>query len=345
MPTVKKQTELFVGLFIFTGLALLGGLVLQFARFSDHLRGHYRLTIVFDDASGVIKGSEIRMGGARIGEVASLPELNAAVQVEVALSITSGIDIPAGSTFRINSATLLGDKLIVVVPPDDKTGGFIPPDSRLAGAGPTGLDAIQNNAEIVSRDVVRILTETEATLAKVDSAVDDIKAASKRLNESLAKVNDSLLAENNLTNFSTTLENLTATTGKWKETSEKLDPTLKEARAAIQEIRNAAAGTQKTLTTAEQTLAEMKPTIRKLPNTIEEFTRTTGKASNALDRMERGEGLLGALASDNDVALDAKAFMRNLRQYGIFRYRDSMAKQPADPFKEKAPPHFGGRNR
>ncbi len=57
MPTVKKQTELFVGLFIFAGLALLGGLVLQFGKFSDRLRGHYGLTIVFDDASGVIKRS------------------------------------------------------------------------------------------------------------------------------------------------------------------------------------------------------------------------------------------------------------------------------------------------
>ena len=266
------------------------------------------------------------------------------MQVEVVLSITSGIHIPADSAFRINSATLLGDKLIVVVPPNEKNGRFIPPGSRLTGAGPTGLDAIQNNAEVVSRDVVRILKETEITLAKVDNAVDDIKAASKRLNESMAKVNDSLLADKNLTNFNTTLANLAITTEKWKATSHQLDPTLVEARAAIQEIRNAAASTQKTLKSADLTLTEMKPAIHQLPSTVHEFSRTVGKAGDALDRMKRGEGLLGALAADNDVALDAKAFMRNLRQYGIFRYRDGVAQQQ-DPPKEKASQRFGGRHR
>ena len=133
MPAPKKRTEVLVGLFLFIGLVMLGGLVLQFGKFSDRLRGHYSLTVVFDDASGVIKGSEVRMGGARIGRVASLPELNDAVQVEVKLTITAAIRIPAGSTFQINSATLLGDKLIVVIPSDDRSSGFIAADSRQIG--------------------------------------------------------------------------------------------------------------------------------------------------------------------------------------------------------------------
>ena len=52
--------------------------------------------------------------------------------------------------------------------------------------------------------------------------------------------------------------------------------------------------------------------------------------------MKRGEGLLGALASDSEVAIDAKAFMQNLRQFGIFRYRAGVAKQQNSPNK-KAP--------
>ncbi len=344
MPVAKKRTELFVGLFIFTGLILLGGLILQFGKFGDRLSGHYTLTIVFDDASGVIKGSEVRMGGARIGQVASLPELNEAVKVEIELSIKQSIHIPAGSTFQINSATLLGDKLIVVVPSDDRSGAFIPPGSRLEGAGPSGLDALQNNAEIVSRDVMRMIKEAEATLAKVDGAVDDIRGASKQLGESVAKINGSILAEKNLSNFSTTLENLAATTAKWQTTSDKLEPTLDEAREAIQEIKMAAGSVEKTLKSADQTLADIKPALGKLPKAVDGFSSTVGKAGDALDRMKKGEGLLGALASDNDVALDAKAFMRNLRQYGIFRYRDSVSKDPAEG-KEKPQPRFGGRGR
>ncbi|MES2921023.1 MAG: MlaD family protein [Verrucomicrobiota bacterium] len=343
MSAPKKRTEVFVGLFLFIGLVLLGGLVLQFGKFSDRLRGHYPLTVVFDDASGVIKGSEVRMGGARIGEVASLPELNDAVQVEVELSIRAAIRIPAGSTFQINSATLLGDKLIVAIPPDDRTNGSIKPGSRLMGGGPTGLDAIQNNAEIVSRDVLRMLKEAEATLVKVDGAVDDIKGASKQLSEAVGKINGAVLSEKNLTNIDSTLDNLAATSAQWKETSRKLEPTLAEAREAIQAVKTAAAGAEKTLKTADQTLADVKPALSRLPKAVDQFSNTVGKAGDALDRMKKGEGMLGALATDNDVALDFKSFMRNLRQYGIFRYRDSVGKAEEKP--KEVPPTFGGRNR
>ncbi len=344
MPVAKKRPELLVGVFLFTGLVLLGGLVMQFGKFSDRLRGHYPLTIVFDDASGVIKGSEVRMGGARIGEVASLPELNDAVQVEVVLAIKKTIHIPAGSTFQINSITLLGDKLIVVIPPDDRSGAFIQPQSRIEGAGLTGLDAIQNNAEAVSKDVLRIVKEAEATLAKLDGAAENIRGASKLLGESMVKINSSILADRNLSRVDTTLDNLATLTGQWKTTSEKFDPTLAEARDAIQAIRTAAAGAEKTLKTANDTMAEVKPALSRIPKAVDQFSSTAAKAGEALDRMKRGEGMLGALASDNGVALDAKAFMHNLREYGIFRYKN------ADPkAEEKAKvdpvPRFGGRNR
>ena len=212
MPVAKKRTELFVGLFLFIGFALLSGLILQFGKFSDHLRGQYSLTVVFDDASGVIKGSEVRMGGAKIGQVADLPELNESVQVEVVLAIRNAIRIPAGSTFQINSATLLGDKLIVIIPPEDRSLGYIAPGSRLAGAGPTGLESLQNNAEVVGRDVVRLLKDAEATLTKLDGAVTDIQSASKQLGEAVGKINRSVLADKNLAHLDTTLENLATTT-------------------------------------------------------------------------------------------------------------------------------------
>ena len=341
MSAPKKRTEMLVGLFLFAGLLLLGGLVLQFGKFSDRLRGHYGLTVVFDDASGVIKGSEVRMGGARIGRVASLPELNDAVQVEVKLMISSAIRIPTESTFQINSATLLGDKLIVVIPPDDRSRGFISPDTRLMGAGPTGLDALQNNAEIVSRDVLRILKEAEATLAKVDGAIDDVKGASRQLGEAVGKINSSLLSDRNLANIDSTLDNLSATTARWKESSSKLEPTLAEAREAIQAVKTAATGAEKTLKSADQTLAGVKPALDRLPKAVDQFSTTFAKAGDALDRMKKGEGLLGALASDNDVALDAKAFARNLRQYGILRYKDGVSKPPEKVRNNS--PRIGGR--
>jgi phospholipid/cholesterol/gamma-HCH transport system substrate-binding protein len=109
MAESHRKTELWVGVFVFIGLALLGGLIVQFGRFGDRMRGKYQFVVVFDDASGLIKGSEIRMGGARIGKVAEHPELNANVKVQVTMSVDDAIRIPENSMIQIASATLLGN--------------------------------------------------------------------------------------------------------------------------------------------------------------------------------------------------------------------------------------------
>ncbi len=342
MSAPKKHTEVLVGLFIFAGLILLGGLVLQFGKFQERLMGQYSVTVVFEDASGVIKGSEIRMGGARIGQVAGLPELNAELKVEVELAIRKAIRIPRGSRFGINSATLLGDKLIVVIPPDDKSGGFIPAGSRLEGGALTGLDALQNNAETVTKDVMRIISDAEKTFAKVDAAVVDIRAASTELREAMDKVNGSLLSDANLKRIDTTLEHIATTTGKWNTTSDKLDPLLEEARDAITSVKKAATRADDTLKTADEAIADLKPSLERIPKAVDQFTGTVRKAGDTLDRMKEGEGMLGALASDNDVALDFKTFMRNLKNYGIFRYRNP---GPAEDEKKPNPPPVGPRKR
>jgi phospholipid/cholesterol/gamma-HCH transport system substrate-binding protein len=337
MPAAKKRTELYVGLFLFTGTLLLGGLVLQFGKFRERWAGHYTLTVVFDDASGVIKGSEVRMGGARIGQVASIPELNEAVKVEVPLTIRKSIRIPVGSTFQINSATLLGDKLIVVIPAADRSAGFILPDSRLEGAGLSGLDAIQSNAETVSRDVIRIIKRAETTLEKIDNAVNGLESASGQLDQAMAKINGALLSEKNLTHVDGTLENLHATSVQWNAVSSNLAPALDEVQEAIQEIRKVAARADATLKSADDAITRVAPALEKIPKAVDQFTETTEAAGQALERINRGEGLLGALAADNEVAFDAKVFMRNLKNHGILRYKNP---SPAPEKRDKSPSLF-----
>lgn len=330
MASPEKRTEWLVGLFLFIGLVLLGGLILQFGRFKDYLGGHYTITVVFDDASGLIKGSEVRMSGARIGQVAKLPALNDAVQVEVKLVINEGVRIPADSSFQIDSATLLGDKLIVIVPPEAKNGIYIEPGSRQPGAGPAGLGALQNNAELLARDVRHLVKRAETSLDKVDAAVVEIQSAA-------GKVNRSVLADANLARFDQTLTRLADVSGQWTVTSRKLDPTLDDARAAIESIKAAAETAEKTLKTADETIAGIRPALKSVPAAADRIARTAEKAGDALDRMENGEGMLGAFASDNDVSLDFKAFMRNLRHYGILRYRNAAPNADEQPKASEEP--------
>lgn len=324
MGESTKRTELWVGVFVFIGLALLGGLIVQFGRFGDRMRGKYQFVVVFDDASGVIKGSEIRMGGARIGKVAEQPELNSDVKVQVTLSIDDPIRVPENSMIQIASATLLGDKMVVITPPEggNTTGRFIQPGAVLRGGGPSGLDAIQNNAEAVSRDARRLMQEAESTFLKLDSAVDDIRIVTGRMADTLEKVNESILSEKNLQHIDGLLANLDNASADWAKASASLDPTIGDARKAIQSIEKAAASADDTMARAGKRIDELEPALKEVPKAVSSISRAADKAGAALDRVESGEGLLGTLAYDREVSDDAKSFIRNLKQQGILRYRD-----------------------
>jgi len=341
MADSNKKTELWVGVFVFIGLALLGGLIVQFGRFSDRFRGKYQLVVVFDDASGLIKGSEIRMGGARIGKVAEHPELNESVKVQVTMSVDEPIRIPENSMIQIASATLLGDKMIVITPPEggNSTGRYLQPGAVLRGGGPSGLDAIQNNAEAVSRDARRLMQEAESTFLKLDSAVDDIRIVTGRLADTLEKVNESILSEQNLKRIDGTLDNFEKTTAEWAKASASLEPTITDARSAIQAIEKAANSADGTFARAGDRIDQLEPALRDVPKAVASISRAADKAGQALDRVESGEGLLGTLAYDREVSDDARSFIRNLKQQGILRYRDK--ETPVDDPRNR----FRGRRR
>jgi phospholipid/cholesterol/gamma-HCH transport system substrate-binding protein len=317
MAESTKRTELWVGVFVFIGLALLGGLIVQFGRFGDRLRGKYQFVVVFDDASGLIKGSEIRMGGARIGKVAEHPELNANVKVQVTMSVDDAIRIPQDSMIQIASATLLGDKMIVITPPEGgaASGRYVEPGSVLRGGGPSGLDAIQNNAESISRDARLLMNDAGAVFKKVDAAIDEFRAATGRLSTTLDKVNHSVLSDENLAHIDTSLEG-------FAKASTALEPAIADTREAIAAIEKAAAGADETFARASARIDELEPALRDVPKAVASISRAADKAGQALDRVESGEGLLGTLAYDREVSDDAKAFVRNLKQQGILRYRD-----------------------
>jgi phospholipid/cholesterol/gamma-HCH transport system substrate-binding protein len=330
MAEENQRSEVYVGIFLLAGLVLLGTLIFQFGRFGDRFHNYYALTLIVDDAAGIIKGSEIRMGGAKIGRVATLPALTDDAHVQIDLAIDDRIKIPKNSTLSVTSASLLGDKMIIVTPPVDKVDGYIEEGTLITGSGPSGLDAIQNNAEILSRDARKLMVGAGETLKKVDLAIDDIRKASVNLSETLEKVNTSVLAKNNLDQVDQAIANFTQTSERWKKASDALEPTIVDARTAIQSIQKAADGAEQTFAKVDERLDELKPAIKDIPNATKAITRAAEKASATMDKVDQGKGLLGTLTNDDDVSGDAKAFIRNLREKGILRYRDGDQIHPED---------------
>ena len=121
MNEQDRGLELKVGIFVAIGLAVLAALVVQFGRLGEGFKTYYGITVHFSDASGLLKGSDVLLGGAKIGHVSGPPRLVASGQgVDVPLRIYEYAKISSGSKITVGSSGLLGDRFVVDHPTSGK---------------------------------------------------------------------------------------------------------------------------------------------------------------------------------------------------------------------------------
>jgi len=339
MALKEKRAETLVGVFVLLGFLALGALVVQFGRLGDSSSDGYHVEVEFQDASGLIKGSEVRMGGAKIGRVLFTPKLTDDLTVMVQLSLDERVKIYKESEFLIQSVSLLGDKMIVVIPPEVRDpGAFLEDGAKVSGGGASGLDALQSDAESVARDARKLMKDARTSLLKFDAALDDIRAVSGRLGDTLEKVNNGVLGENNLDNFKKSIANLESATASFKGIGEDLEPTIDEVRAAIASVQKAADSAERTFDVVTEEVKELGPAVKELPETIAEFRAAATKISKFVDSADAtlnglsdGDGLLGTLVADEEVSADTKTFIKNLKRHGVLGYKDDSTFDERDP--------------
>jgi phospholipid/cholesterol/gamma-HCH transport system substrate-binding protein len=217
MNRPERGLELKVGIFVFFGLAMLGALVVQFGRLGEGFKTYYGLTVRFNDASGLLKGSDVLLAGAKIGKVSGGPRMvKEGNGVEVPLKIYDYIKIADGSKFSVGSSGLLGDRFVSVVMPPGTPSKFIAPNAYLVGIRETGFDDI-------SREGTALLTDLRGTVKKIDTTMD--------------RLNSEGLSPANLKNFSESMQHLSEATASLAVSSKKLDGAIDSAGSAMGSIR------------------------------------------------------------------------------------------------------------
>lgn len=76
----------------------------------------YQVEAIFDDASGVRTGTEVRMSGVRIGSVVSYDLDPETFEAIVTLSIRDGLALPTDTSARILPDGLLGGTFVSLTP-------------------------------------------------------------------------------------------------------------------------------------------------------------------------------------------------------------------------------------
>ena len=215
-----KALELKVGAFVFAGLAVLAVLLVQFGRLGEGFRTYYGLLVKFPDASGLLKGSDVLLAGAKIGHVSGGPRLAESGQgVEVPLRIFGFVQIPAGSRFTVGSSGLLGDRFVAVTAPQRITQESIPKNSVIEGTRESGIDD---------------LTKEGGAL------VEDLRTAVQNANAAITRLNDEALSQTNLDNVKVAVENLNTATTALAASTQKVDGVLDKASETMDSAKKAA---------------------------------------------------------------------------------------------------------
>ena len=341
MATKEKSSEAVVGLFVLIGLIVLGALIVKFGRFNEGPKGgSYEVTLTLKDATGIIKGSEVTMAGAKIGIVKDTPVLRDDLLVEVELQLAERIKRDKNSIFQVESFSIIGDKMIVVRPPDEasRAGVILTDGMKVKGGGLSGFDAITSDAQSVTADARVLMKNARTTLLKMDASLDDIRAVAGRLSETIERVNTDLLDKENIENVKTSIANLKQTTEEFKNIGKKVNPTFDEVRDAIASIKQAADSADQAFQDASAQMKKLEPALAGVPEAVDSLRTAANKAGNAMDsaqrvmtKVENGDGLLKTLTDDKEFSGDTKTFMKNLKHYGILRYRNNENYNEKDP--------------
>jgi len=325
----ENRTELFVGFFLLIGLLLLGFLVLKFGNFGDRFEETYSLTVTFDDGGGLLKGTDVRLGGVKIGRLAESPTVNldnygGAI---VSLDIYDDFQIPEGAKFSIGTSGLLGDAMIEIKVPDNRTEKFIAPDSKIKGERITGLGALASSAESLSNKGQVVLEDVRSALGDIGSAVEKLNQSILReenlqsfnhavaeLADALDSINNKVLGDDNTDNLRELLANMKKASVKVDAAAEKIGPILDNGSATISAI---------------------EPGLKKL-------TAAAEGADKAFERINNGSGILNSILKDEELKKDFKGFIANLRRNGILFYKDSSIRN-TEPLNSRRKGSFSPR--
>ncbi|MEM9079805.1 MAG: MlaD family protein [Verrucomicrobiota bacterium] len=355
MAVKEQRTEYLVGLFLLIGLGLLGWLILSFGELEDGGRATYRVEVRFSDATSVIEGTKVKLAGATIGEVSETPFLEPPsgpqgvlvdAKVRVPIDIEERWRLPADAIFQIQSATVLGDKVIVVTIPEEASPERLVEGATLNGGGASGLEAIQSDAVAVAEDARQVMEDARLSMIKLETTLDDIQAVARGLTETVETVNAEILSERNLASVGRTIANIEDASVGVKSLAADIKPLLVDTQRAIQQIETVGIRAETTFAKVNQSLEEVGPAMEAVPETMESIQRVADSAEGAFGEAEKtlaslndSGGLVETLTKDEEVSTDTKAFVKNLRRYGVLGYRDEDT--PEDDPRER----FRGRRR
>jgi phospholipid/cholesterol/gamma-HCH transport system substrate-binding protein len=268
-----------VGLFVVAGLA---GTLIVLSTMTDAalFRGRYIVKTIVPDASGIRSGDPVQMRGVNIGRVLGFKI--GTDEVEVRLEIEGEYPIPKDSVVELKASGLLGGLVADVIPGEStEMAGW---GDRLQGRSGVGLfdkmDSLAGEADVIANRVKKLLSE---------QMVSDLQGSA----------------------------------GEARRLLEQLSGTVSEQRGELKELskslRRSAEGLEKVTTgpELERTVKRVEEVAARMDEVLSGLDRSSQSLESILGRIDRGEGSLGKLTTDEALYDNVSSAAANLDKAAV----------------------------
>jgi len=275
-PSRGKYREAWVGLFVMAGIA---ATIILLAVMTDAalFRGRYIITTNVPNAGGIRKGDPVQMRGVNIGRIIGFGI--GQKDVDVRLEIEAEYPIPKDSRVELKASGLLGGMVAEVVPGASAEKAAW--GDRIPGASGIGLfdkmDTLAGEADKVAVRVQNLLS---------DEMTKDLQGSASDARKSL----------------------------------EGLQAILKEQRGELRSLtaslKRSAEGMEKVTTgpELERIVKRVDQLAERLDGTVGTLDKSSKSLESILARMDRGEGTLGKLSTDDTLYKNASEASANLNK-------------------------------
>ena len=276
-----RKAEVQVGITVLVGIAILLAGIAWLGTFARSM-GQQIWHVTFPDAAGLAEGNEAQVNGVRNGSVRKLALAGDHVMVD--LSLSKDIRLTRESRVLIRNVGLMGDKVIAVE--YEPLGTPWAPRDTIPGLVEKGLPEVMAEMGGATGGVVAISMQ-----------LDSIAAAMGR-GGGMAR----------------TVESFKRTAGQLElavqENRSALRATLANFSAASSSARNLTTAREKQLGAAMDHFAAAAENLDELTGRLDSLRASVQTTAT---RLERGDGTLGKLMSDDKLYAELHASVRDLK--------------------------------
>jgi len=260
-PSSAGGREVRVGIFVLLGVISFVA-VLFLLTDPATLRGRYMLVTEVDNAGGVRRGDPIQMRGVNIGRVHGF-EMEPNERVAITMEMDGQWKIPVDSRTQMGASGIFGGRTLEIVPGHSQQ--MLQPDDTLPGEEGASAGLLGSVGELSG---------------KADTVLDRIRT--------LLDTGTVTSVRQSATELETLLTELSAMTREQRGT---LDRLTKSMAGVAEDLDGAAPDARRAIARADSAMTVLAQTGTSLD-------QAAASLRTLLGRMERGEGTLGRLSSD-----------------------------------------------